>query len=120
MNILPLFFQSLAYQIPVLLVSLVACIVTILNWHLSPRASMFSLLGFGCLLAICFLAPLSQSLVQYSFAHDGSGVRTMGSVYAGLGAFWSILRAVSYGLILAAVYAGRSEQRTISTPPPPQ
>jgi len=118
MNIVPLFLQSLAYQTPTLLVCLIACIVTILNWHLSPRASMFSIIGFGLALAICFLSPLTQSLVQYSFAHDSNAPHSLGSKLVGLAALWSALRAVSYGLIVAAIYAGRSEQRTVSTPPP--
>jgi hypothetical protein len=30
------------------------------------------------------------------------------TVFAGLGFLWSVLRAVSYGLLLVAVFAGRS------------
>ena len=61
-NILPGLLQSLIVQLPVIIVALIACIVTVMNWQQSSTASIYSLLGFGLMLALCFAIPVGQML----------------------------------------------------------
>ena len=114
--------QSMIVQLPVIAVALVACIVTVMNWQQSPSASMFSLIGFGLMLALCFIIPIGQIIAQWKLMPGvGSSPASTRYILTGLGFLWAILRAVSYGFLLAAVYTGRPEQRSapIIYPPVP-
>jgi len=117
-NILAAIAQSLFAQFPVLVVALVACIVTILNWEQSPSASLFSLLGFGLTLFLCFAIPIGQSVATSMLVPNDGSVANTRFVFTGLAIFWSLLRAAAYVLLLSAIYTGRTATRPASTPPP--
>ncbi|WP_395739248.1 hypothetical protein [Prosthecobacter sp.] len=99
---------SLLTQLPILLVSLVAVIMVVTRWNELPKASMWALLGFGLTLLLCIVIPVVQNSVQHwaienrDLSHDQRA-----SIFTGLSILWSVLRAVSYALLLAAVFAGR-------------
>ena len=121
-NFVPALFQGLIGQLPVLLVALVACIVTILNWSQSPNASIFSLLGFGITLALCILGSISSATMQYVIISHASDLATYKFVFTAVNFFLSLLRAGGYALILAAIYVGRQQPapRPATTTWPPQ
>jgi len=119
-NVYYILLQNIIVQLPIIIVALVACIVTVMNWQQSPSASMFSLIGFGLMLALCFIIPIGQIIAQWKL--NPTAVSSSASawyIYTGLGFLWAILRAVSYGFLLAAVYAGRPEQRSMPITYPP-
>ncbi|MGB8355054.1 MAG: hypothetical protein WCD79_14250 [Chthoniobacteraceae bacterium] len=118
--ILSVLLQSLIVQLPVIAVALIACIVTVMNWQQSPSASRFSLIGFGLMLALCFVIPIVQSFAQLQFMPPGGSAAHTRFLLTELGFLWAILRAVSYGFLLAAVYTGRSDPRTMGEQSPPE
>jgi hypothetical protein len=69
---------------------------------------MWALLGFGLTTILCFAIPVAQAGVQEWMKQSGWPMAERTSVFAGLGFLWSVLRAVTYALLLVAVFAGRS------------
>ena len=96
---------GLLIQIPVLLVCLVSILVAFVFWRRSPAASICALLGFGIALFLCILIPISQGMVMQMTKESGLEARATANIALGL--VWSILRAISYILLLVGVYTGR-------------
>ena len=101
--------RSLAVQIPVLLVCLVALVVIFIRRGDSRSASVWALAGFALVLLVCFGSAVAQPLVR-NWAMRNGGTSGVAAAFTGMAIFWSALRAISYGLLLSAVFAGRSPQ----------
>jgi hypothetical protein len=108
MNITPPFqmlMSSVASQVPVMIVCMIACVVVVVKWRDGSRGSVWALLGFAIALVLCLTIPVTQ-YVQYSLIKS-QGVSQSAPLVAALALVWSLLRALSYGLLLVAVFAGR-------------
>src|ERR1044072_5837508 len=90
-------------QLPVLLVSLVGCIMMMGRWNEGSRAAGWALAGFGLSLALCVFVPVGQILVQNWVVGGGGGIVQRAWAFTVLGLFWSVLRAVSLGCLLFAL-----------------
>ena len=109
---LRLLLSTFAIQLPILLVCFVAGVVILGKWKEGSTGSLWALLGFGLAAVLCFAVPVAQTAVQDWIRHSGHTAIEGTSVIGGISIVWSVLRAVSYALLLIAVFAGRS------TPPP--
>ena len=96
---------AVATQLPVLLVCLVGIIVALISWRRAPAASLWTFLAFCLAFLLCILIPVSQQIVLRMMKESSFDARVTANIV--LGVVWSILRAVSYLLLLAGVYAGR-------------
>jgi uncharacterized integral membrane protein len=105
-----------AIQLPTLLVCLVAGVVILARWKQGSKGSMWALLGFGLAAVLCFAVPVAQIAVQDWIKRSGQTIVESASVMAGISMVWSVLRAVTYALLLVAVFAGRSTSPPVSTP----
>ncbi|MFL6589609.1 MAG: hypothetical protein ACJ8M4_05500 [Chthoniobacterales bacterium] len=102
-----LMFTLFAGQSPVFIVSVVACMVIVSRWNDGGRGWSWAFGGFGLSVALCIFIPITQTLVQ-QWAMDGShSMAQRASVLTVLGIFWSVMRAVSLGLLLMGLIAGR-------------
>jgi hypothetical protein len=110
-----LLLSLFAVQVPTLLVCFVAGAVILARWNECSRAAMWALLGFGLTGVLCFAVPVTQAAVQEWVRQSGHTAREGVSLMAGVSMVWSVLRAVSYGLLLTAVFAGRSTSAPVST-----
>jgi hypothetical protein len=104
---LKLLLSTFAVQVPTLLVCLVAGVVILGKWKEGSKGSLWALLGFGLAALLCFAVPVAQAGVQDWIIHSGHTAIESASVMAGISIVWSVLRAVSYALLLIAVFAGR-------------
>jgi hypothetical protein len=107
---LKLFFSLFAVNLPTLLVCLVAGVVILGRWGDAPSASLWALLGFGLVLVLCFVLPLGQTMIQQWVFENGQREARMWA-FTAFGIVGSVLRAVSYAFLLAAIYAGRPKAR---------
>ncbi len=105
-----------AIQLPTLIVCFVAGVVILGRWKEGSRGSMWALLGFGLAAVLCFAVPVGQTAVQQWVRHSGHTTVESASVMAAISIMWSVLRAVTYALLLIAVFAGRSISPPGSTP----
>ena len=103
---LKLFLTSLAMNVPTLLVCLVAGVVILGRWREGSNASVWAALGFGLVLVLCFVMPLAQTMIQQWVLEDGQRANRMWA-FSAFGIVGSVLHAVIYALLLAAIYAGR-------------
>ena len=103
-----------AAQLPILLVSLLACLVIAVRRNKLSTASSWALMGFGLSVLLCILIPVAQTFVQNWAVESGRSMAQRASVFTGLAIVWSLLRATSYGLLLMAVCVRRpaNEART--------
>ena len=105
-----------AMQLPTLLVCFIAGVVVLGRWKQASKGSMWALLGFGLAAVLCFAVPVVQTAVQEWVRHTGRTTVGSASVMAGISMVWSALSAVTYALLLIAVFAGRSTSPPGSTP----
>ncbi len=105
-----------AIQLPTLLVCFVAGVVILAKWKQGSKGSMWALLGFGLAAVLCLAVPVAQTMVQQWVRHSGHTTLQGAWVMAGVSFVWSGLRAVTYALLLVAVYAGRSTSPPASGP----
>ena len=115
MQQITMLLSTLATQLPVFVVCLVASVVVLVRWKEGSRGSVWALLGFGLALMLCFVVPVVQTSVQRWIIESGD-VASRASVFTGLSVLWSLLRAATYALLLVAVFAGRSTARSVSAP----
>jgi hypothetical protein len=97
-----------AGQLPILLVSVVGCLMMMGRWNDGSRAAGWALLGFGLSLALCVLMPVGQLLVQNWVVGSGQSMMQRAWAFTAIGFLWSVLRAVSYALLLLALLGGRA------------
>src|ERR1043165_6388408 len=93
-------------RLPVLIISLLGCVVIMARKNELGGAAAWALMGFGLSILLCIVIPLAQSFVQKWVMEGGSSLGQRASVFTVLALVWSILRAVSYGLLLMALVAG--------------
>ena len=94
-------------QLPILLVSLLACLVIGVRRNELSTAPSWALMGFGLSVLLCILIPIAQTLVQNWAMESGRSMAQRASVFTVLAVVWSLLRAVTYGLLLMAVCVRR-------------
>jgi hypothetical protein len=112
-----LFLSMFAIQAPTLLVCFAAGIVILARWNECSKASMWALFGFGLTAVLCFAVPVAQTAVQEWARQSGHTMIEGASLMAGISMVWSVLRAVTYILLLIAVFAGRSTSPPVSISP---
>ena len=96
---------AVATQLPILLVSLIGFMVALLSWRRAPAASLWTFLAFCLAFLLCILIPVSQQTVLRVMKESSFDARITANIVLGL--VWSIVRAISYVLLLSGVYAGR-------------
>jgi hypothetical protein len=101
-----------AGQLPVLLVSAVGCLMMMGRWNEGSRAAGWALLGFGLSAALCVLMPVGQLIVQNWVVGGGAGLAQRAWALTVLAFFWSILRAVTYALLLMALLTREAANET--------
>jgi hypothetical protein len=109
---LKLFLTSLAVNVPTVLVCFVAGVVILGRWREASNASLWALLGFGVVLALCFIMPLGQTMIQQWVFENGQR-EARSWAFTAFGIVGSVLRAISYALLLGAIYAGRQKPGTV-------
>jgi uncharacterized Tic20 family protein len=97
-----------AAQLPILLVSMLGCLVVGVRRNELSTASSWALMGFGLSVLLCVLIPVVQMLVQNWAISSGPSMPQRASVFTVLAVVWSLLRAASYALLLMAIIAGRT------------
>jgi len=97
-----------AAQLPILLVSVLGCLVVGVRRNELSTASSWALMGFGLSVLLCVLIPVTQMLAQNWAMDSGRSMAQRASLFTVLAVVWSLLRAASYALLLMAVVARRN------------
>ncbi|RMF33497.1 MAG: hypothetical protein D6759_06865 [Chloroflexi bacterium] len=107
-EILVLFLTQLGGQSPLLLAYLVGIVLALVFWRRYPRPCAFTLVAMG-LLVLTLLGQtfLGAYFVVYRGAGVGWGAGRVGRVLMVNTLIGSLIRALAFGLLLAAVFVGR-------------
>ncbi|MEY2547765.1 MAG: hypothetical protein QOD64_347 [Verrucomicrobiota bacterium] len=99
-------------QLPILIVSVLGCVVVGARRDEFGGAAAWALMGFGLSVVLCIVIPVAQMLVQRWAMEGGGSMGQRASVFTMLAVVWSVLRAASYGLLLMALVARRTGNGT--------
>ena len=102
-------------QLPVLLVSVVGIVVSLVNWKKAPSASLWTFLAFLIVFILAIVTPLLDYGLMQSLGRGGDRQKMMW-ISAASGLITSIGRALSYFFLLIGAFIGR---RAAFTPPSP-
>jgi len=94
-------------QLPILIVSLLGCLVIMTRTNDLAGAASWALMGFGLSLVLCIAIPIGQTIIQKWAMEGGISLTQRATMFTILGLVWSTLRAASYALLLMAVITGR-------------
>jgi hypothetical protein len=99
-------FMQLASQTPMFLAYLVAMVLAIVYWQRCPMPSLLTLIASGLLLGLALGQTVLTSYLIH-FQSDMGGGAGIGSTLTMIGLAGNVLRALAFGLLLAAVFADR-------------
>jgi hypothetical protein len=109
--------QNLLYQVPSLLVCLVACLLVCLDWRRGGKASLWALLGFGTVVVLGVVFPVAYAFLTFKMTSGGGSPQAAtASVLTAVGFGSALLHALGYVFLLLAVLNGRA-QRAPEGPP---
>jgi len=100
---LRIFLPQLLYSLPIILTSLAAAVVCIVNWQKAPTAAMFCLIGFGLIGFNSFFGSLITSLL----IHNNGGAAGLARMWSFVSAGRILLSIAGYVFLLIAVFSGR-------------
>jgi hypothetical protein len=112
---LTLLFSMFAYELPMLLVCVIAIGLLLTRRQQRSPALPWALMGFGLALFLCFALPIGQWAMQNWIMSSGAAASSRASVYGVVSIFWSILHALSYGLLAIAILVGSSQRHSGSS-----
>ena len=102
--------SQLTSQLPVLIVYAVGLAISLSLWGRHPRACLPAFLGSLVLLAVSVGFPFVQMSLINNRSQQNWSVAEFGRIMTVLAVASSTLRAVGYGLLIWAVFAGRARQ----------
>lgn len=98
---------SLLFHLPVALVWLVGVAFALLFWQRHPRVSLLTVVA----IALLFLDTLADTIlnvaVPLSFYSQGMSATQIGLFFAAKNAITSIVAAIAWGLLIAAIFGWR-------------
>jgi hypothetical protein len=106
------FFVS---QLPVLLVCVIAIGLMLTRRQQDSPALPWALTGFGLALLICIGQPIGSWILQQWIMSGGATAASRATIWSVVSIIWSILHALSYGLLAMAILASQSRRESGSS-----
>lgn len=105
-------FQQFLTELPSIIVCIGSIAVAFLLWRRAPSASLFVVLALVPTLLLLIGYPVAWQAVHHLLHNDTDILRKVNMAFA---VFWSVIRAISPGLLVTAVYAGQKGGQVPST-----
>jgi hypothetical protein len=99
--------SQLAMNLPTLLVSIAAIVITLIRWQRAPKPALYSLLGFGLLTFNAIFGVIFYAVIVGA---AGSDRMNMASVMSLVGIVRALLNAVGFVFLLIAIFTGREQK----------
>lgn len=100
--------QQLLWQMPVLLTYLAAMVVAVIYWARYPKPSLLLLSAMGLLIAVGVGQTVLHAVIIAQRENLGIPVDQIGASLQVTGFVASMFRVVALGLLVMAVYSGRT------------
>jgi hypothetical protein len=102
-------FSNLLVQLPVILVWLVGVILSLSYWRRHPKVSRFTLIAIAVLFVESLAGTYLSLYLPLTLSERGWNSGRLGILLSTVGFARALVRAVSWGLLLAAIFARRDE-----------
>lgn len=99
---------QLLSQLPMFLAYLIAMIVAVTFWQRCPRQSLFTIIAAALFLVVSVAQTVLTSYLIHTRNDLPAGGEQLGTILTVIGLIGGVLRALGFGLLLAAVFTGRS------------
>lgn len=98
---------SLLAQSPVFIVWLVALVLAIARWQRHPNVSLFTTLALVGFLVVSIIDTYLNVSLPIMLIEQGQSASQVGVMFAVKGVVSAVIRAVLWGVLIAAVFIGR-------------
>ncbi len=119
-NFFTMALSMLAWQIPALLVFLAGAVAAIVFWRRFPRPSLLVAISAAVSLAVNCAWPFAYSYLWLLREQKGWTVEKFGYINSALNLVHTVLYAGALGLLLIAVFLGRSGASAVEERPSPR
>jgi hypothetical protein len=106
------YFSQWAMQTPIMLVLGVGVVMAFVRWRNHPRASLLAMSGLVGLILLGLIFPIIQTELVMSMPGPAPPPQNIARRMMVLATVGSCLRAVGYGLVVAAIFADRPPSRS--------
>jgi hypothetical protein len=103
-------FSVLIVQIPLILVWLVGIIIAIARWKKHPRISLLSVIAITGLLFLSIAGNYLGMWLPVMLRANNWNISRIGVINTAVGFVRSLLSAILWGLILAAIFSKRNDK----------
>jgi hypothetical protein len=103
------FFTNIVTQLPVFLVWIIGIILALAYWKRAPRPATYTLIAIAIFIVAAFLAVIINSNLLLGLHARGMPIGQLSLILGGLNIFISLIRALGWGLILAAIFTARPQ-----------
>ena len=94
-------------QLPMLILWIVGIILALKNWTDYPRVSLLALIGFITLILQAIIFSFINVMLPQFLSQKGSSGSEIGLYFSIFGVVRSVFGALSWGLIVAAIFTQR-------------
>jgi len=102
-------FTDLAVKLPQLIVLLVGLVIALATWKRNPRPSLWALIGFSLFIILMIASSLTSALPLTLHQRNNLSVQNIGLIVAVINIVISLLHALGWGFIIAAVFSSRNK-----------
>ncbi len=97
-------------QLPVLIVWLVGGVLALVHWRRHPRVSLLALIALGVFFIQMLVGTYLSIWLPMTLVRQGMSAAQMGLIMMARGVVQSLVSAVAWALLIAAVFGWRSKQ----------
>jgi hypothetical protein len=105
-TILPMLFSYLV-QSPILLVWLAGFILAAVHWRKHPQVSLLTVIALAIFLIEALVDTYLNMWLPLMLSERGMAAMQIGQFFTAKGILTSIIGAVAWGLLIAAIFSGR-------------
>ncbi len=109
MGIIGAAFVNYLLEIPLLVVWGVGCALAIRNWDTHPKAARLTLVALGIIIIQSLIGVALNTWLPAYLLSRGMSAARMGIVLSIRGGVGTIIAAIAWGLLIAAIFTGRAQ-----------
>jgi len=109
-EVMPVFFSNLLFQIPGLIAYIAALILALVFWTKYPRPSLLTLLAALIELCVTIVRSYLWAVLPVMARSHGWSQAKLGQVNGVIAVVNGTLLAAGFGLLIWAIYTGRSQK----------
>ena len=111
--------SALLAQTPLYLIYLVGIVVAVIYLKKYPKIALYTIASISISLIAGISLTIVQALLPSYLVRQGKDLKSTGYYFFALGIISTLVHVVAFGLLLLAIFSGRSTNSSHLPPPPP-